>query len=203
MSNHHPFDEININMVTSYGKQLGRRAVDQFDEDMLYLAKKAPNVTKQYSEMVYDKLDEIKIDLAKTHKVFVAKREEYAEKLNTLDTPLLSYDESVREAFTFRIHTSFSKAFLQLVIDMERLIPYIETMAYRKVFTEKEQNQLKIAFRNQLFDLGKRITKIKIETENSLQGTILKRRKPRIIKPIRNNKQTIAINLSSPEMAVK
>lgn len=154
MSNKQPFHSVDVSLKSPQSKLVMRRSAKQFDSDMLFLAYEAPTELGDEAPLAYGCLEAVLESMSAVGQELSKYRKEIDGKLKDKSCRTLEYDEDAAEVFSLRIHCAPAKLFVQMIIELDKIAPLVETMAYQTMMTIPERNRKMRELKKKLVSLG-------------------------------------------------
>lgn len=187
MSDKFPFHRADVSLSSPQSKLVMRRSARQFDADMLYLAYEAPTQLGDDAPLAYGCLEMVLASMASVGHELSKYRKEIDSKLKAKSCRTLEYDEDAAEVFSVRIHCAPAKMFIQMIIELDKIAPLVETMAYHAMMTIPERNRNMRELKNKLVALGQALHERRETIESSLSDMRKKKYQHKTCAPTDNS----------------
>lgn len=166
-----PFHKADVRLSSPQSKLVMRRSARQFDDDMRFLAYEAPSELGDDAPLAYGCLESVLESMTTIAQELSEYRKELESKLKAKHCRTLEYDEDSAEVFSLRIHSAPAKMFVQMIIELEKIAPLVETMAYNTMMTIPERNRKMRELKNKLVSLGQELHQKRETIDSSLRAT--------------------------------
>jgi len=173
MSDKFPFNKVDVNLSSPQSKIVMRRSSRQFNADMLFLAYEAPSALGDEAQLAYGSLEATLQTMSALAQEMTKYRKDSEARLKAKSCRILEYDEDATETFALRIHCAPAKMFIQMIIELEKTAPLVETMAYHAMITIPERNRKMRDLKKQLVSLAQELN----ERRNTIEKTLSEIRK--------------------------
>jgi hypothetical protein len=152
MTDNYAFIPKQTTFSSSYCKNAFINNFELFDVKAAYLCKSAPMSTNAISELAETAIEDISNRITEAIKNIEDNTLTFKKIITDASCNVSEYDESAATQYSAKIRCHLSNLYLNLILSIDNLVPYIETLYLADQITFTQRNVLLRNLRNNIYE---------------------------------------------------